>query len=299
MKATKRLRELISPNRERTLLAPFTYDGFTARIAEEVGFEAVYMSGFGTSMSKGIPDVGLLTQTEMVTNAAYITESVDIPVIADADTGYGNAINVRRTIRQYERIGVAGVHIEDQVAPKKCGFFDGKEVIEIEEARNKIAAAVEARDDENFVVIARTDALVVNGWDDVELRCRSFVDAGADLVFVDGIRTKEDLLIFAERLNDLPRVYNGELDPKLVSGLGFKIQIHRGPVFSLYPIIREMMQELLATGSISALERWGTGSDLRMAIANAMGLESVTALETRYAASTSMRGERDELLNPE
>ena len=165
-----------------------TYDGFTARIAQEAGFDAVYMSGFGTSMSKGLPDVGLLTQTEMVQNAAYIAAAVDVPVIADADTGYGNAINVRRTIREYERTGVAGVHIEDQVAPKKCGFFDGKQVVTLDEAASKVKAAVEARMDDDFVVIARTDALAVNGWDDVELRCRAFVRAGADLVFVDGIR---------------------------------------------------------------------------------------------------------------
>ena len=157
---TRRLRELLA--RDETLLMPFTYDGFTARIAEEAGFDAVYMSGFGTAMSKGMPDVGLLTQTEMVQNAAYVVEAVEVPVIADADTGYGNAINVQRTIRAYERVGVAGVHIEDQVAPKKCGFFDGKQVIDAGEAAAKVRAAVEARRDDDFVVIARCDALTVN-----------------------------------------------------------------------------------------------------------------------------------------
>ncbi len=280
-KATTRLRELLA--RPETLLAPFTYDGFTARIAEEAGFEAVYMSGFGTSMSKGMPDVGLLTQTEMVQNAAYIAAAVSVPVIADADTGYGNAINVRRTVQEYERAGVAGIHIEDQVAPKKCGFFEGKQVIDADEAAAKVRAAVEARTDADFVIIGRCDALVVNGWEDVERRCRAYRKAGADLIFVDGIRTLDDLREYARRLGDLPLLYNGEVHPAEVTKLPVRVQIHRGPVFSLYPIIKEMMTELRETGTIAALERWGTGGDLRMAIANVLGLERITEMEKRYA----------------
>ena len=281
MRTTTRLRELLSG--ERMLLAPFTYDGFTARIAQEAGFDAVYMSGFATSMSRGLPDVGLLTQTEMVQNAASIASVVDVPVVADADTGYGNAINVHRTVREYERAGVAGVHVEDQVAPKKCGFFEGKQVIDVDEAASKICAAVEARSDDDFVVIARTDALAVNGWDDVERRCRAFVDAGADLVFVDGIRTSDDLKEFARRLGDLPRMYNGELPPGEVEALGFRFQIHRGPIFSLYPIIKEMMVELRQDGRISAIDRFGTGGELRTSIAEALGLGAITEMEKRYA----------------
>ena len=281
MRTTTRLRELLSG--ERMLLAPFTYDGFTARIAQEAGFDAVYMSGFATSMSRGLPDVGLLTQTEMVQNAASIASVVDVPVVADADTGYGNAINVHRTIREYERAGVAGVHVEDQVAPKKCGFFEGKQVIDMDEAASKIRAAVEARSDDDFVVIARTDALAVNGWDDVERRCRAFADAGADLVFVDGIRTSDDLQEFARRLGDLPRMYNGELPPDEVEALGFRFQIHRGPIFSLYPIIKEMMVELRQDGRISAIDRFGTGGELRTSIADALGLGAITEMEKRYA----------------
>ena len=280
---TRRLRELLA--RDETLLMPFTYDGFTARIAEEAGFDAVYMSGFGTAMSKGMPDVGLLTQTEMVQNAAYVAEAVEVPVIADADTGYGNAINVRRTIRAYERAGVAGVHIEDQVAPKKCGFFDGKQVIDAGEAAAKVRAAVEARRDDDFVVIARCDALTVTGWDDTERRCRAYAAAGADLVFVDGIRTADDLGEFARRLGDLPLMYNGELPPADVARMGFKVQIHRGAVFSLYPIIKEMMVELRQQGTITALERWGSGGELRMSIANALGFDRITDLERRYSTA--------------
>lgn len=281
MRMTTRLRELL--HSDEMLLAPFTYDGFTARVAQEAGFKAVYMSGFGTSMSKGLPDVGLLTQTEMVQNAAYISSAVDVPVIADADTGYGNAINVRRTVREFERAGAAGVHIEDQVAPKKCGFFEGKDVITVEEAASKIRAAVEAKTDEDFVVIARTDALAVNGWEDVENRCRAFVDAGADLVFVDGIRTRADLTEFASRLRDLPRMYNGEIEPLEVERNGFRLQIHRGAVFSLYPIIKQMMVELKQNGRISVLDKYGSGGELRMSIAAALGLGEISELEQRYA----------------
>ena len=281
MRATARLRELLAG--DGMLLAPFVYDGFTARIAEEAGFDAAYMSGFATSMSRGLPDVGLLTQTEMTQNAAVVASAVGIPVIADADTGYGNAINVRRTVREYERAGAAGVHIEDQVAPKKCGFFDGKQVIGLEEAALKIRAAAEARTDPDFVVIGRTDALAVNGWDDAERRCRAFADAGADLVFVDGVRTRDDLREYAGRIGDLPRMYNGELPPEEAQALGFKIQIHRGPVFALYPIIKEMMTELRETGRVEALERYGSGGDTRMAIAHALGLGEINALERRYA----------------
>lgn len=281
MRATTRLRELLAG--DGMLLAPFVYDGFTARIAEEAGFDAVYMSGFATSMSRGLPDVGLLTQTEMTQNAAVVASAVEVPVIADADTGYGNAINARRTVREYERAGAAGVHIEDQVAPKKCGFFDGKQVIGLEEAALKIRAAADARTDPDFVIIGRTDALAVNGWDDAERRCRAFAEAGADLVFVDGVRTREDLREFARRLGDLPRMYNGELPPEEAQALGFKVQIHRGPVFSLYPIIKEMMTELRETGRVEALERYGSGGDTRMAIAHALGLGEINELERRYA----------------
>lgn len=283
MRTTTALRKLLDG--PGMVLAPFTYDGFTARVAEEAGFPAVYMSGFGTAMSKGMPDVGLLTQTEMAQNAATIAAAVSVPVIADADTGYGNAINVQRTVREYERSGVAALHIEDQVSPKKCGFFEGKQVIAMDEAAQKIRAAVEARSDPDFVVIARCDALTIMGWEETERRCRAYRAAGADLVFVDGVRTEEDLEEYARRLVDVPRVYNGELPRGIAQGLGFKLQIHRGPIFALYPIVTDMMRELRERGAISQLERWGSGGDLRIAIANALGLERITALERRYAAA--------------
>ena len=184
---TTKLRAML--NTEGMVMAPFCLNALHAKIAESVGFNAVYMTGSGTSAEHGFSDVGLLTQTEMVTNARYIANAVDIPVIADCDTGYGNAINVHRAVQEYESIGVSGIHIEDQVFPKKCGFCSGKDVIPLEEHAQKVRAALDARRDKDCVIIARTDALQVNGWEDAIKRCKAYYAAGADLVFVDGVKT--------------------------------------------------------------------------------------------------------------
>ena len=188
---TTRLRELLAA--DGLIVAPFILNALHARIAESVGFNAVYMTGAGTSAEKGFPDVGMLTMTEMVTNARYIANAVDIPVICDADTGYGNALTTQRTVREYESAGVAGIHIEDQVFPKKCGFFEGKQVVPMEEHVQKIRAALDARRDPDFVIIARCDAYAVTGWEDTVRRCKAYREAGADMVFVDGIKSVEDL----------------------------------------------------------------------------------------------------------
>ncbi len=164
MKTTTKLRQMLSSG--PMLVAPFVLNALHAKIAESVGFGAVYMTGAGTAAERGFPDVGLLTMTEMVANAKYIANAVDIPLICDADTGYGNALNVGRTVREYEAAGVAGIHIEDQGFPKKCGFFEGKQVIPLEEHVQKIHAALDARTDPDFVIIARCDAYAVTGWED-------------------------------------------------------------------------------------------------------------------------------------
>jgi len=279
-KQTKKLRDLLS--QPGLTLAPFAYDAFAARIAEETGFSAVYMSGFGVSMSRGIPDFGLLTQTEMVQNATYIAQAVDIPVIADADTGYGNPINTFRTVQEYERSGVAAIHIEDQVAPKKCGFFEGKDVIPLEEAVEKIRSAVDARSDPDFVIIGRSDALAVNGWQDTINRCKAFYQAGADIVFVDGIKTQEDLRKYAENLKDIPRMYNGQLPVSDVDALGFQIQIHRGPMFGLHTAISSFMKELLETGAMDQ-DADGDGAELREAITKTLNIDKLLEMESKYS----------------
>lgn len=177
MSPTEQLRALLA--RPEIIVAPGAYDGLTARLIEAAGFQAVYMTGAGASASRGFPDYGLVSMSEMVEDAGILAGAVKVPVIADADTGYGNELNVTRTVREYEMRGVAGLHIEDQVAPKRCGHLDGKEVIPKDQFIAKIRAAVEARRDRNFVVIARTDARAVNGFDDAIDRARAALAAGA------------------------------------------------------------------------------------------------------------------------
>jgi len=182
-----RLRDLMA---QGTVVAPFVFDGVQAKLAEAAGFDAVYMTGFGTAASFGLPDLGLIGLGEMSANASRIAAAVNVPVIADADTGYGNETNVARTVEVYERAGVAALHIEDQESPKRCGFLEGKRVIPRDEMVLKIKAAVAARSDPALVIIGRSDAIQPNGWDDAMDRARAYREAGADLVFTDGLKTR-------------------------------------------------------------------------------------------------------------
>jgi 2-methylisocitrate lyase-like PEP mutase family enzyme len=195
-RASTRLRELIAKG--PTLFVPGCFNAVSARVLEEAGFPAVYMTGYGTSLAlTGLPDVGLTTMSEMVGNARYIAASVKAPLIADADTGFGNAINVIRTIREYIGAGVAGLHMEDQVNPKRCGHVAGRVVIPIEEGVGKIRAAVDTRDelDPDFVIIARTDARGASGGslDEAIRRANAYLEAGADLAFVEGPTSADEV----------------------------------------------------------------------------------------------------------
>jgi 2,3-dimethylmalate lyase len=227
----RRLRELLAgPD---PILAPGVFDGLGARLVEEAGFPAVYMTGFGTAAALlGRPDVGLLTMSEMVENAGRIAAACELPVIADADTGYGNALNVIRTVQEYERAGVAAIHIEDQVAPKKCGHMEGKQVIPASEMEAKIRAAVAARRSDDFVIIARTDARAVEGMDSAIERARRYREAGADVLFVEAAESEEEISVVARRLSDVPLLFNwaegGKTPPvnyAALAGLGFKLVI--------------------------------------------------------------------------
>ncbi len=223
------LRQLLAKN--DLVRAPGVYDGITARLVEQAGFPAAYMTGAGTSMSLGYPDLGLLTQTEMVANAAVITRTVDIPVIADADTGYGNELNVTRTINEYERAGVSAIHIEDQVSPKRCGHLDGKELIPLEEYIAKIRAAAAARRNPDFILIARTDANAVTGYEDAIQRVNAALANGADVAFVEAAKTMEELADIPKRVNGpcLLNVVVGGKTPDLNMGvardMGYRIAI--------------------------------------------------------------------------
>ncbi len=279
MKPTTQLKQLI--NSGEMVVAPFVLNAFHAKIAEGAGFQAVYMTGSGTSAEKGFPDVGLLSHTEMVQNANYIVNAVSVPVVCDADTGYGNPINVWRTVREYEKAGVAAIHIEDQVFPKKCGFFEGKDVIPAEEMTEKIRAALDARSDPDFTIIARSDAYAVNGWEDTVRRCFAYVDAGADMVFVDGIKTIGDLEAYASDLPDVPRLYNGDLLPTQgVDRMGYKIMICGSTIWLVYKAVKDAFEELKATGAVNP-ERYGS----RMEAANLLGLDQIYAMEQKYGVS--------------
>jgi 2-methylisocitrate lyase-like PEP mutase family enzyme len=191
MSKASELRELL--RQDAIVTAPGAYDCITARMIEQAGFSAVYMTGAGTAAALGYPDYGLVTMSEMVENAGRIAAAVKIPVIADADTGYGSELNVVRTVREYEQRGVAGIHIEDQGFPKKCGHLENKAIVPLEDYLAKIRAAASAKRDREFLIIARTDARAVLGFEEAIRRANASLDAGADMVFVEAPESLEEV----------------------------------------------------------------------------------------------------------
>lgn len=255
MRKTTRLKALIE--RPEILLCPGTYDAYLARMVEKAGFEAVYMTGAGVSHSRlGVPDLGLVSFSEMLDQAGRIADAVEIPLIADADTGYGNAVNVMRTIRAYERAGVAGCHIEDQEMPKRCGHFDHKRLIPVSDMLGKLAAALDARQDPDFIIIARTDARGVLGLDEALERAQSYAAAGADVIFVESPRSEAELerigkSVEAPLLANMVETGMTPLLPaKQLERLGFSIVIHPGAIGRF---IGKQLQPFLET-----LKREGT-----------------------------------------
>jgi 2,3-dimethylmalate lyase len=277
----KRLRELLAA--DTMAIGPLLFDGLQAKIAQAAGFPLVYMSGAGTAAARGYPDVGLITMTEMVQNLRYIAAAVEVPVISDADTGYGNPLNVWRTVREYEDAGAAALHIEDQVFPKRCGFLAGKQVIPQVEMATKVRAACDARRDPNLVIIGRCDALAVNGWDDVEPRCRAYREAGADLIFVDGIKTRDDLDMYAKRLGDLPLLYNGQLLPVAeLARFPFRVNINATVLEVLFRTLQSAMAELRTTGTVAGVKN--RNYDFVNDIFAVLGLGHIMELEKRYSS---------------
>ena len=285
--ATTRLRTLLTE--PGLVVVPGAYDALSARLIAQAGFPAVYMTGFGTAASVlGQPDVGLLTMSEMVSRAAALSSVIgDIPLIADADTGYGNPLNVRRTIQEYERAGVAAVHIEDQIWPKKCGHMEGKQVIPQEEMVQKVRAAVEARRDPDFVIIARTDANAVNGLEDALRRGKAYREAGADIVFIEAPRSVEELRTIVETFPDTPLLYNWVENGKTpalslddIRTLGYKLVIF--PVSLLFNATQAMLAtlELFKQGQVptSRAEQAVSFSQFTRLI----GLPGVLDLEQHY-----------------
>jgi 2,3-dimethylmalate lyase len=290
MTAASTLRGLLA--RPGAVQAPGAFDALSARVVEAAGFPAVYMTGYGTSAALlGQPDVGLLSMAEMADNARRIAAAVRVPVIADADTGYGNPLNVARTIRVYEDAGLAGLHLEDQVAPKKCGHMTGKQVIPAGEMEQKIRAAVDARRDPDFLIIARTDARAVNGLDDALARGERYRRAGADMLFIEAPESVAEVDAIARRF-DCPLLYNWAesgrtppLDFDVIQSLGFKLVIY--PVTALFAAVRAMqvtMASLREVGSSREVrDRLISFTDFNTFI----GLPEVQAAERRYAIESA------------
>ena len=252
MTPRQKLRELIAAR--GYTMAPGAYDTLTARLVERAVFDAVYLTGGGYSRANGYPDLGLLTLSENVRFIGLTVEAVDIPVIADADTGYGNAVNVIRTVREYEKSGVAAFHIEDQVSPKKCGHYEGKEVISPGEMIGKIRAAVDTRRDPDLVIIARSDARAVEGLQAAIDRVNAYLEAGADVGFVEAPQNIEELRIVAGQVVGpaLVNVFEGGKTPMVpaheLEAMGFRLgiypsQTHRAAIRAAQKVLAALRED--------------------------------------------------------
>ncbi|KYH31766.1 isocitrate lyase/PEP mutase family protein [Neomoorella mulderi] len=285
-KMSTRLRNLLKRN--EILVAPGAHDVLTARIVENEGFEAVYMTGYGTSASVlGKPDVGLLTMTEMVERARNMAEAVNIPVIADGDTGYGNAVNVVRTVREYEKAGVACIQLEDQVAPKKCGHMLGREVISTEEMVGKIKAACDARRDPDFMIMARTDARTNFGIQEALERGKAYEEAGADIIFIESVESVEEMKMVTSSFkvpvlaNMLEHGRTPLLSVKELQEIGYNLVIFCvASTFVTAKAVTELMRTLKADGTTkNFLDRMIAFEEFNKLI----GLPEIRKIEKKYS----------------
>lgn len=288
---TRRLRELLAG--DRAIMAPGVVDPLFARLVARHGFEAMYMTGAGTSASRlGMPDIGLLTLTEMVDAASRIASVSDLPLIADADNGFGGPFNVRRAIAEYERAGAAAVHLEDQMLPKRCGHLAGKQLVSPDEMVAKIKAAVDARRDPDFVIIARTDAIAVEGFEPALERAERYREAGADVLFVEA-PGPDQLPAINPRLNH-PTLYNMATSGKTpfltrseIEALGFKIIIYPnwlmlGAIQAAGRVLETLKREETIASLAPSLPSFQDFFDL-------VGMQEVRALEERYGVPDNAR----------
>jgi 2-methylisocitrate lyase-like PEP mutase family enzyme len=290
---TTRLKSLISQS--RCVIAPGVADALAARLVAREGFDVVYMTGFGTSITRlGEPDVGLLTATEMIDNATRIVDASGLPVVADADTGYGNAINVRRTIRDYERAGVAGVHLEDQVWPKRCGHLAGKRVIPTNEMVAKIKSACDARHDRDFVIIARCDAIAMEGLEAALERGDRYREAGADMLFIEAPVGRDAVETVSKRFQGVPLLYNmaasgktPDLPADELGKLGFRLAIYPNwIILAAIPAMQQMLRHLKRGGGISDMrEKAATFKEFT----EIAGLPEIMKLEEKYGVPEDQR----------
>lgn len=259
MEQRRRLRALIE--RPAYTIAPGAYDVLSARLVQLAGFEAVYLSGGAFSRANGYPDIGLLTLTEVTRWIGMTADAVEIPVIADADAGYGNALNVVRTVREFEKAGAAGFHLEDQVSPKKCGHYEGKQVVSCEDMVGKIKAAVDARRDADLVIIARTDARAIEGLSAAIDRVNRYLEAGADMGFVEAPQSAEELARVAREVRGpaVANVFEGGKTPVLqareLERLGFRLGIYPSQTQrAAIRAVQEVLRALKADGDAGRVE---------------------------------------------
>jgi 2-methylisocitrate lyase-like PEP mutase family enzyme len=283
MSGARRLRELLAG--DELIVAPGVYDGISAAIAAKMGFAAAYMTGAGVSASGwGLPDVGLLTLTEMVDRVRMLAGVLDVPLIADADTGYGSPINVTRAVREYERAGAAAIQLEDQVFPKRCGHLAGKDVIDADRFAVSLRAALDARQDPDTLIVARTDALAIHGVEEAIARARQYADVGADVIFVEAPTSVEEVERIAAEvdapllLNVVPGGRTPEIAAERLAELGFRVAIHPGAV--LGPVAKAALDALGALAETTAI---GTTDD-PAGFFDLFGLTEWNALGERYRA---------------
>jgi len=255
MRRTTQFRRLLEG--KAILVAPGAFDGLSARLIEKAGFPLAYVTGGGIARSMGYPDMGLLTMSEVISRVKNMVDVTEIPVLADADTGYGNALNVMRTVREFETVGVAGIHIEDQITPKKCGHYEGKSLDSEEEMIKKIEAASEARTDPDFVIIARTDARAVEGLDKAIQRGKRYAGAGADMIFVEAPQSVEEIKKIADSISAplLINMFKGGKTPLVrmdkLESMGYRVAIVPSPLqLAAIHAMKELLQVLKREGTI-------------------------------------------------
>ena len=288
MYTPRRLRDLLASGHLPVVL-PGAVNALAARVVEEAGFDACYVSGAGVTNSYlGMPDLGLLSISELADHVAAMSDAVSIPLVVDADTGFGNAINVRRTVRQLERAGAAAIQIEDQVSPKKCGHFAGKVVVPVDEMVGKVKAACDAREDDDFVLVARTDAAAVSGIAEACDRAAAYREAGADVLFVEAPRSLEDLRRIPEQVPGLhvANMVEGGLTPLLtraeLADLGFAVALYansamRGAVAGMRAVLEHLAKHGDTLAATELMISWADRQSL-------VRKPQFDELERRYAA---------------
>ncbi len=285
MKTTTKLRELLAA--KEILVAPGAHDALTARVIEKCGFEAVYMTGYGQAASAlGKPDIGLLCMSEMLTRARNMAAAVSVPVIADGDTGFGNAISVMRTVAEYEAAGVAAIQLEDQVAPKRCGHMSGRKVVPMEEMVGKIKAACAARTDPDFCIIARTDARTTFGIEEAIKRAKAYEEAGADIIFVESVESVEEMELVHKEIKKptLANMVEGGRTPMPTNTelekIGYSLVIY--PTASTYICAKamfELWEKLKADGTTkTSIDKMITFADFNTLV----GLDEFAKLEDEF-----------------